>query len=284
MSVRIITDSAADFEPDELARRGVDCIPLSVSFDDVQYQDGAGLTKRQFYSLLESTRAFPHTSQPAPGDFDRVMGKAQKLGEQAVVITMSSALSSTYNGAVLAKERLGFTDCCIVDSLNATGGQRILVEQAVKLRDAGKSAGEIAAHLEKLRSRIVVYAYLDTLEYLYKGGRISRSAYTVGTAVHVKPIIHVSEDGRVVVSAKTIGLKRAANYLFKKVDEQPPAKDFPFYIMYTRDRENGLDMMKALRHKGIKVGENSLIELGPTIGSHVGPGGCGVIYVAEVGR
>ena len=204
--VRIITDSAADFEPYELEKHNIICVPMQISFDDNEYKENENLTKTQFYELMENSGVFPKTSQPTPYDFEVFLESFKDSGDECVIITISSALSGTYQNAFLVKNMLCYEGCYVVDSLNATAGERILVEYAVKLRDEGKSAKEIFDELEILKTKIKLFACVDTLEYLHKGGRLSKTAYTVGTIANIKPVIRVSEEGTVEVSAKAISM------------------------------------------------------------------------------
>ena len=211
--VRIITDSAADFEPFELEQKKIICIPITVLLDDKEYQENVNLTKDQFFELLASTGGSPKTAQPSPQILADLFEDAKKAGEEAIYITLASALSGTYQSAVMTKEDAECDDCYVIDSKNATGGQRLLVEYAVRLRDAGKSAREIVAAVESIRDKIVLYACIDTLEYLYRGGRISHTVYKIGTMAQVKPIIRVSEEGSIEVPAKAMGMRKGMDLL-----------------------------------------------------------------------
>ena len=166
--VRIITDSAADFETVELQSMNITCIPLTVLFDEKEYQENVDLSKNEFYELLAGTEGFPKTSQASPQILQDLFENAHAKGEEAIYITLSSALSGTYQSAVMVQKMLGYDTCYVVDGLNATGGQRMLVEYAVRLRDEGKSGAEICAAVEAVRRRVVLYACVDTLEYLYR--------------------------------------------------------------------------------------------------------------------
>ncbi len=280
--VRIITDSAADFEPEELKKMNVACVPLSVSFGQAEYQENINLSKNAFYEMLLAGNGFPCTSQPSPGAFERLF--VQGKGEDTVMVTLSSALSGTWQGARAAKERLGARNCYVVDSRNATGGQRLVVEEAVRLRDAGKNGKEIARALEVFRKRIALYACIDTLEYLYRGGRIPRSAYVLGSAARLKPIITVTQEGLVENIGKTLGLERGMDSLAQKLEKLPPDPAYPIYIMYTDSPDNGERFAARLKKKGYKISRRRLIQVGAAIGSHIGPGGVGVVYVAAEGE
>ena len=279
--VRIITDSAADLEPFEYEKLNVTCIPLTVFFGDAEYQENVSLSKDQFYSLLAQTEEFPKTAQASPQILLDLFEDARKAGDEAVYITLASALSGTYQSALMTKEAVDSDGCYVVDSKNATGGQRMLVEYAARLRDAGKTAAEIAAEVEKVREKIVLYACIDTLEYLYRGGRISHTVYKLGTLAQVKPIIRVSEEGAIEVPAKAMGMRKGMDILCKRPEQQKPSAEHPLYVMYTADRTNGEALAKKLRDMGYEIPDERIINVGAAIGSHIGPNACGLVYVEE---
>lgn len=279
--VHIITDSAADFEPWELEKLEITCIPLIVMFGQTEYQENVNLAKDQFYGLLAEAKELPKTAQASPQILLDLFKDAKKNGDEAVYICLSSALSGTYQSANMVKHMSGFNDCYVVDSLNATGGQRMLVEYAVKLRDEGKSAKEIVAQTEALRSRVVLYACMDTLENLYMGGRISQTAYTLGSLAQIKPIIHVDQQGRVAVPAKAMGMRRGTDWLCKRVEQQQPDSAFPFYVMYTDNRQNGQTLAQRFRDAGYDIPEQHIIQVGAAIGTHIGPNAIGFVYIGK---
>ena len=279
--VRLITDSAADLEPREYAALNVACIPLTVFFGDAEYQENVNLSKDQFYALIASTGENPKTAQASPQILMDLFEEAKKAGDEAIYITLSSALSGTYQNACAVKQMVDWDGCYVVDSRNATGGQRMILEYAARLRDEGKSAREIIAGVESLNGRIVLYACMDTLEYLYRGGRISQTVYKLGTLAQVKPVIRVSDDGRVEVPAKAMGMRKGMEYLCKRVEERRPDPNFPFYAMYTADRSNGEALAQKFRAMGCDIPEERIINVGAAIGSHVGPNACGMVYIAE---
>lgn len=277
--VQIITDSAADFEPYELEKMNVRCVPFSVTFGNEEYKENINLTKQQFYTLLKEKNDFPNTSQPSPHSFESILKNMKNSGCEAVVISLSSALSGAYQSAVLAKNQLEYDECYIIDSLTASGGERILVEQAVKLRDAGKSASEIACFLETLRSRISLYACIDSVDYLYKGGRISRAACTIASVAHIKPIIHVLRNGSIDMAAKSLGIKRTMDFIKKILDKYPPDKDFPFYVLYTGNKKCGKILAEYFEKTDYEIPDANIIDVGAAIGSHIGPNAFGIAYV-----
>ena len=279
--IRIITDSAADFEPQELEQLHITCIPLSVHFGEADYQENVNLTKTQFYELLLHSEEPPKTSQPAPQTLLDLFEDAVKNGDEVIYFTLSSALSGTYQSAVMAKNLADSPLCHVVDSRNATGGQRMVLEYAVRLRDEGKTAKEIIDATEALRSRIVLFACIDTLEYLYKGGRISHAVYKLGTLANIKPIITVESDGSIGIPAKAMGMRKGMDHLCKQVQQRPADPDFPFYVMYTNNRTVAESLVSRLETVGVAVPENRIIQVGAAIGSHIGPDACGLVYVAQ---
>ena len=279
--VRIITDSAADFEPFELEKLNITCIPIKVLLGDTEYEENVNLSKDQFFSLLPSTGETPKTSQPSPQILMDLLEDAKKAGEEAIYITLSSAISGTYQTAVMTCEDADSENCYVFDSRNATGGQRLLVEYAVRLRDAGKSAREILEALEAVRDKVVLFACIDTLEYLYRGGRISQTVYKLGTMAQVKPIIRVSEEGAIEVPSKAMGMRKGMDLLVKKLEAQKPSADHKLYIMYTADRTIGQTLAQKVAAMGYAVPEEQIVQVGAGIGSHIGPNACGIVFVAE---
>ena len=279
--VRIITDSAADFEPFELEKLNITCIPIKVLLGDTEYEENVNLSKDQFFSLLASTGETPKTSQPSPQILMDLLEDAKKAGEEAIYITLSSAISGTYQTAVMTCEDADSENCYVFDSRNATGCQRLLVEYAVRLRDAGKSAREILEALEAVRDKVVLFACIDTLEYLYRGGRISQTVYKLGTMAQVKPIIRVSEEGAIEVPSKAMGMRKGMDLLVKKLEAQKPSADHKLYIMYTADRTIGQTLAQKVAAMGYAVPEEQIVQVGAGIGSHIGPNACGIVFVAE---
>ena len=279
--VRIVTDSAADFSPAELEQKNICCIPLKVLFGGEEYEENINLSKDQFYEKLLAFEGFPKTSQAAPAVLAGLFEEAKAEGDEIIYFTLSSALSGTWQSAMFIKEDMGYDKAFVVDSRNATGGQRMLVEHAVRLRDQDKCAADIVAEVEALRERIVLYACINTLEYLYRGGRISHLSYALGTLAQIKPIIHVDHMGRVDIPAKAMGMRKGMEHLCKQADAKTPDPEYPLYVMYTNDRSVAETLAVRLAEHGQAVHPDNIIQVGAAIGSHIGPNACGIVYVAE---
>ena len=278
--VRIITDSSADLEPREYEQLNITCIPLTVFFEDAEYQENINLSKELFYKML-AEGSYPKTAQPSPQLLLDLFEEAKAAGDEAIYFSISSAISGTYQTACATREMAEYDRCYVFDSKNATGGLRVLLEEAVKLRDAGKDAAAIMEGVAAIQDRIELYACMDTLEYLYRGGRISQTVYKLGTMAQVKPIIRVTEAGAIEVPAKAIGMRKGMDFLCKRVEAVKPSKNHSFYAMYTGDRSNGLALAEKFRAMGYDIPDEKVINVGAAIGSHVGPNACGMVYVSE---
>lgn len=279
MCVRIITDSASDLPAEYAAAHAVTVIPMTTVFGETEYVEGVTISHREFYEKLIEDDTLPKTSQLAPHQFEEVYKEAASAGDTAVVITLSSKLSGTYQNAVLASA--DYEDVIFpVDSLNATVGEQVLVKRAVMLAEEGKSALEISEILHRERSRVCLIALLDTLEYLKKGGRISPTTAFIGNMLSIKPVVTV-RDGEVVVIGKARGSKKGNNMLIEYIMEHGGAAfNYPVALGYT-------GLSDELLQKYIEDSRTlwtdafdalPVCTVGSTIGTHVGPGAIAVAY------
>jgi DegV family protein with EDD domain len=281
MSIQIITDSGADYTAEELKRRNIQCVPMSVSFGEENFVDGVTLTKEMFYEKLMSSKETPKTAQPSPVDFLDKFEAAKKAKDTVIAILISSALSGTYQTAVMAKTMSEYDDIYIVDSRSATLGMRLLVDIAVNMRDQGESAENIVAQLDSLKKKIRLYAGLDTLEYLYKGGRISKGVASIGALANIKPLVTFTSEGSVSLCGKQVGIRHAIKQVAKLVEADKPDEKYPVYYLYSYDRSNTAGFIRALEKNGFVVENPKIREIGPTIGSHIGPNAFGIVYISH---
>lgn len=281
MSIRIITDSAADLDTREFDELQVELIPLSINVGGRVYAADKKFNKNDYFRLLAESSVFPTTSQPAPADFEAVFAEAKQQGDDIVYISISSALSGTYQCASIVRELGEYDNVYLVDSLCATLGQKLLVLEAVKMRAAGASAGEIVEALLALRARIRVWAGVDTLEYLQKGGRLSKAAAGVGTLARVKPILTVTPEGTVHLAGKALGKGKAIAQIVSMVEKDPPAEDYPLLGVYSGSDENLQELLTRAEKAGFNVPPEQQFSIGPVIGTHTGPGVYGLIYIAK---
>ena len=277
MKVRIITDSASDLTPPYRAE--VTVLPMTVTFGTEEFQDGVNLNHRQFYEKLIEGEDLPTTSQISPAQFEEAFSQAVETGETVVAVVLSSKLSGTYQSACMAAGEFP-GKVFVVDSENATIGERVLVERALQLVDEGLEASAIAAQLDREKEDIRLVALLDTLEYLKRGGRVSASVALVGGLLSIKPVVAVRE-GEVVVLGKARGSKNGNNLLVQEI-QKTGGVDFtrPYKLGYA-----GLDdsLLQKYIQDSAKLWEGRVDALpigtvGGTIGTHVGPGAIAVAF------
>lgn len=281
MSIRIVTDSGADLETPEFDQLRVELVPLSITVDQRTYQTNKNFNKNDFFTMLQKADIFPTTSQPAPADFEAVFKSAKQAGDDIVYIALSSALSGSCQTANLVKNLGNYNNVHIVDSLSATLGQKLLVMQAAKLRDLGFSAADIAAELEELKGRIRIFAGVDTLEYLYKGGRLSKASASIGTLARIKPVVTLTQEGTVHVAGKGMGTGKAMSIVLSMVEKNPVDTRYPVLGVYSGDSENLKTLLEKAKKIDVEVHEELCFSLGPVIGAHVGPGAYGLIYITQ---
>ncbi len=277
MGIRIITDSASDMIEETIDN--FEFIPLTVTFGEEEYQDGINLSHKEFYEKLVESDELPHTSQATPFVFEEAYERAVADGNEVLVITMSAKLSGTWQSALTAADSFE-GKVFVVDSENVTVGEHALVDYAIRLRAQGRSAAEIAAELETAKKRIRLVALLDTLEYLKKGGRISKAAAFAGGLLSIKPVVAV-EGGEVVVLGKARGSKQGNNLLCEEI-KKAGGIDFsmPHFLGYT-------GLSDALLQKYVRdsealwkeeLSELRITTVGGAIGTHVGPGAIAVAF------
>ena len=262
MKTRIIVDSTADLVPEIKAR--VSTVPLTVHFGQEEYIDGVTIDNKTFYEKLIESDVLPTTSQATPDAFIKEFEKARQAGESAVVITAAADYENIY----------------IVDSTSAAIGTGILVELAFRLLDAGMTAEETAQALEEEKKKIVVVALVDTLEYLKRGGRISKTAAFAGGVLNIKPVLSVI-DGEIHLLGTARGSKMGNNLLVQEIDKAGGI-DFSRPVLLGYSGISDALLLKYIedsRH----IWEGNLKEIryttvGSVIGTHAGPGAVVVAF------
>lgn len=276
MKTRIIVDSTADLVPE--IKECVHTVPLSVRFGDEEYIDGVTIDYKTFYEKLIESDVLPTTSQANPDAFMKEFEKAKEAGESAVVITLASKLSGTYQSAMIAAD--DYEDIYVVDSGNVAMGSSILIELAFKLLDEGLSAKEIAEKLEEEKKKVVIVALLDTLEYLKKGGRISKTAAFAGNVLNIKPVLSVV-DGEINMLGKARGSKMGNNLLVQEIDKAGGI-DFSKPVLLGYSGLSDALLLKYIEDSRY-IWEGNLDEVrytsvGSVIGTHAGPGAIVVAF------
>ena len=278
MAVKFIIDSASDVPPGECKKLGAVHVPLTVRFGDKEFADAVELNHKKFYKMLTSGKEeHPTTSQASPAVWAEAMEEATRDGDTAVVITISSKLSGTYQSACIAAGDFE-GKVYVVDSMSATIGERLLLLYGLRLAADGLDAAAIAERLDAAKEHIRIYARVDTLEYLRKGGRVSAATAVVGTMLNIKPIISV-QDGVV----QNVGKARGAKMADKQVRDlvaKSGGIDFskPMCAAYSGLEDDNLKAFLADSTDMLCGSEIPVAVIGSVIGTHVGPGAVAIGY------
>ena len=277
MKVRIVIDSTADIRPELRERFAV--VPLTIHFGDEEYVDGVDIDHRKFYEMLVERDVVPTTSQATPAAFEKAFAEAAEQGESVVAITVASELSGTYQSAVIAAAEYPGR-VFVVDSRTAAIGTGILAELALQLRDSGLTAEEIAQRLTEEREKIFVVAMLDTLEYLKRGGRISKTVAFAGGLLAIKPVVAI-KHGEILMLGKARGSKQGNNLLVQQIEEAGGV-DFrkPVLLGYTGLSDALLEKYVADSYHLWAESQKPLARcvVGSVIGTHAGPGAVAVAF------
>ena len=275
--IRILVDSSSDILVDN--QENVTVVPLSITLDNKTYLDGVELGHDQFYDMLVKTEDFPKSSQPAPQLFVDAFEQAKANNDTLLCLMLSSGVSGTYQSAVLAKNIVEYDNIYIVDTLTGSAGTILLVEEAQRMIAQNKPIEEIVERMEELKHHTMVYLSVDTLEYLYRGGRLDKTAAFVGSIAKVKPIIYVTREGTIGAAGKAIGTNRAMNALIDITKEYPIDTDHKFYTICSCGTKN-IDKFEAKLHEN-GITDIHRIQMGPVVGTHTGPEAYGLIYIKK---
>ena len=275
MSTKIIIDSTVDLPAELRARTTV--VPLVVRFGEEEYQDGVTISYQQFYEKLLVCKDLPSSSQPNPDTFAEVFQSVVDAGDEAVVLTISGRLSGTYQSACIAAE--DFKGIYVVDSTVAAVAAGILAQYALKLADEGMDARSIAHKLDEEKGRVRLFAVLDTLEFLKRGGRLSATAAMAGSLLNIKPVITLN-DGIIEVAGKARGLRRGNAMMNEQVELSGGVDpDMPMLMGYTGLTD---ELLRAyLDGNDLWPADVAVSPLGSTIGTHIGPGAYAVAYFCK---
>ena len=280
----IFTDSGADISPATLGEWGVGLCSLTLRFEGEEREYGNfDLPPREFYRRMRAG-GVPKTAAVNAESFITAFREVLKGGRDILYIGFSSALSSTYNAARLAKEALReeYPEGRIitVDSLSASAGQGLLVYLACRMREGGAALGECADYLEETKMSIAHLFTVDDLTYLKRGGRISAGAALVGNALGIKPLLHVDEEGRLVSYSRERGRRRAVSALAARCSEAIVRDgDSPVFISHA-DCPRDVELLREeLAASGVEV--SLVTDVGPVIGSHSGPGTLALFFLGN---
>jgi DegV family protein with EDD domain len=278
MAVGIVTDSTSDIEPQLADRLGVTVVPLFVIWGDRSYRDYIDLSRREFYERLASESELPKTSQPSPQMFEDAFAPLASAGQEIVCITVSSKLSGTINAARAAAGRFEGARITIFDSLSVAGGLGMQARIANGLAKSGAGTDQIVEALENERRAQRLYACIPDLSHVVRTGRIGKAQAAIGTLMKIVPVISL-HDGEVVAEAQVRTFARAEETMIdlalKNVREISEGR---FLVMHTNAPALAETVRERLerRFAGVKPKLLEVLEAGPVIATHGGPGAVGV--------
>ncbi|MEK6990551.1 DegV family protein [Paenibacillus sp. FSL K6-1566] len=271
----IVTDSTADIPADLVKQHNIHIVPLRLMFGEETYLDGVEISAGEFYKKLIQSTQLPTTSQPSPADFVAVYESIldRYPGCSIISIHISSGLSGTYQSALLATSLIERdADITVWDTKSASYGFGLFVVHAARLAEEGAAAADIVASLEELRSKRRLYFLVDTLEYLQKGGRIGKASAVLGTLLNIKPILSIDDEGIIFPVEKVRGRKKATARMIELFQQDlPGVRHIKVAVGHTADRSLVEDFLQQLSAV-FTVEDVVYSEIGPVIGTHVGPG------------
>ncbi|MEX2416544.1 MAG: DegV family protein [Paenibacillaceae bacterium] len=275
--VKIVTDSTADLPLEIREKLGIEMVPLKVHFGEETFYDSVDINSSEFYQKLGQSNELPTTSQPSPVDFMDIYKEICDQPETSVLsIHLSAALSGTYQSAMLAKSLLeNQSKVVLVDSKSACYGLGLLVIAAAEAAQAGKSMEEIQALVMQLRKKTRIYFIVDTLEYLYKGGRIGKASAMFGSLLNIKPILTVDSSGEVDSVDKVRGHKKALRRIIELLQKEFEGQSINVCIGHSEASESAEEMFNLINDH-FQVNRHSYTHIGPVIGTHVGAGAIAV--------
>lgn len=279
--IKILTDSTSDLSPELIQKHDIGIIPIYVTFDEETYRDGVDMRAEDLFKKVEECGKLPKTAAASPGDFIKIFEPFIEQGDDIIYIALSSGLSSTYQNALMAAKNFPDGRIEVVDSLNLSTGIGLLVMKAVDYVKEGLSLQEVAARVRECVPKVETEFVIDTLEYLYKGGRCSAMQNIVSSMLRIRPLIKVV-DGKMIVGDKTRGKRERAleNMLERSLAHQDHMDLTRVFVTHTAGLSDA-EFLKAELEKRIDAREIIITEAGSVISSHCGPNTVGILFLKQ---
>jgi DegV family protein with EDD domain len=268
-NVQVITDSTSDIPPEMAEKLGIKIIPIYVRFGDKVYRDGVNLTSDDFYRMLKTSPQHPATSQPTPEDFESVYKEYCGKVDGIISIHISSKISGTYNSANIARKMLG-SSCPIevIDSQFNSGGLALVAMAAAKLAKASENLTNITEEIRRVIKRVRMLGMFDTMKYLARSGRVPRAIVAAANILNVKPLLTFRE-GEIIRSGLVRSFTRGAEKLYKFVEDSKNIVEM--VIVHSNIPDKAAEFREQMG-RFIPVKDIKILELGPGLGVHGGPG------------
>lgn len=276
--VKIVTDNTTDLPEKIIREYGIEVVPLSVHFGHDTYLPGVDLTGKEFYELFKKSEELPKTSQVSMGKFLKIYQELAGEVNQIISIHLSARLSGTFHSATNAADHVEGVKVYPVDSESVSMGMGFQIMAAVKVLDNGGSVEEALQAIERVKENLEIYFYVETLEYLEKGGRIGKAKSLLGSLLNIKPILQLKE-GEIQPFEKVRSFKKGFKRLYDLVREYLGDSDpgqIQLAIMHIENQENAIKLKEKIL-KDLGIDEIYVRELGPIVGTHIGPGVLGIV-------
>lgn len=277
--IRIITDSLCDLTMDYAKENNFDILPLTVRFGETDYKSGVELTNEEFYEKLANDPNNPTSAAVNPYEFEEIFKKYVDNGDEVVAILFSKHMSATFQSAQIAADNISSDNLYLIDCENGAMGQALLIQTALDMRNDGKSASEIADTIRSLLPKTMTYIVVDSLEYLKRGGRITKGAAFLGNLIKLHPVLKVVAEGAKPID-KVKGKKSANNWLIEKLKQSPANTDYKLVIGHSNAPERAEALKEQLQQAGV-TNEIFITCIGPVVGTHIGPNCLGVGYIEQ---
>ncbi len=277
MAIRIIVCSTSDLPQETKQAWGVVTAPMGVTFEGKHYRQDIDMTLEEFYARLATSSTLPTTTQVNPESFSELIAPIVAAGDQALVLCLSSALSGSYQSALIAQENFPLGSVFVVDTRTVTLGEAILTARAVEMRDAGATIVEIVREMEELSRRVVLYAIINDLTYVYKGGRLSAVGMHVGGALKLKPVVSIWE-GVANMAGMARGMKGAYRWIADRAAKEGIDERYWVALGDTNAPQLTPDLEAAVFPRGTSL-RTMRHAIGMVLGTHAGPGSVAIAYV-----
>ena len=275
--IKIITDSTADLSKELYEKYDIEVLPLLINFGEESYLDGVEINPQKVFERIEKEDVLPTTAQVIPNRFIEAYKKYLNEGYKIISIHMSSVMSGTYQSAYIAKEALETDEIIVIDSQNVTAALGMLVLKAAKLREKGYDIARMEKELNNVKEKIKISIYFDSLEYLVRGGRISKTAGIVGGMLGIKLILEI-KDGLMSVKDKIRGNKKSIKKIISDLENANLDDEVPVILIDV----NNIEIKEALREY-MENNKVNFVEcpVGSSVSIHSGPGCCGLVFLNQ---
>ena len=278
MGIKIVVDSTADLSNDVLQQYGIERVSLKVHAENKDYRDWIDIQPKEFYQLLRNMDTLPTTSQPSPTDFIDTYKRIASPNDTIISIHLASKLSGTFQSAVLAKSMLPEYDITVIDSKQATCGLGILAVAVAKAVENGRTKEEILKIIDRIIESQRTLFMVDTLKYLHKGGRIGKASALIGSLLNIKPILSLDDDGGVMAIDKARGKKKAEKAMLQLLKNSYGDAALSAVFCHADALEEMEQIIESVKQElNIDDADIMIADIGPVIGTHVGPGAWGII-------